>query len=159
MPWIRSEVRGCVLKRQTEIRSKYPDINGKFLNRPGESWKGISLNKRRIGTSYEIIAANYLKEQGVRILEKNYRLPQGEIDLIAEDKDCVIFVEVKYRKTADFGYPYEAVSKAKQYKICQIARQFVYSRRIRKQVRYDIISICGDRIHWYQNAFEHTGQY
>ena len=113
------------------------------------------MNRRDIGTAYEIIAAEYVKKQGVRIREMNYRITRGEIDIIGEDKDCIIFIEVKYRKTASYGYPWEAVSGSKQKQICRVARQYCYSKKINKQVRYDIISICGEEISWFKNAFEY----
>ena len=115
------------------------------------------MNTRKIGTAYEEIAANYLRKQGVHIITMNYRISGGEVDLIGEDKENIIFIEVKYRKTASYGEPWEAVSIHKQKKICKVARQYCYSKRIRKQVRYDIISICGEEITWFQNAFEHVG--
>ena len=115
------------------------------------------MNRRKTGTAFEEIAANYLRKQGIRIIDMNYRISGGEIDLIGEDNENIIFIEVKYRKTASYGEPWEAVSIHKQKKICNVARQYCYSKRIRKQVRYDIISICGDEILWFQNAFEHVG--
>lgn len=117
------------------------------------------MNQRKTGTAYEKIAANYLGVQGIHILAMNYRISQGEVDLIGEDKENIIFVEVKYRKTASYGQPWEAVSVHKQKKICNVARQYCYSKGIRKQVRYDVISICGEEILWFQNAFEHRGQW
>jgi len=114
------------------------------------------LNKRKIGKVYEDIAVQYLEQQGVRILEKNYSIAQGEVDIIAETLECVIFVEVKYRKNALFGQPWEAVSKEKQQKICKVARQFCYTRKINKQIRFDVISICGEEIFWFQDAFFYT---
>ena len=117
------------------------------------------MNRRNTGTAYEKIAADYLRKQGIKIREMNYRISQGEIDLIGEDKDTIIFIEVKYRKTASYGYPWEAVSINKQKKICKVARQYCYGKRIKKQVRYDIVSICGEEILWFQDAFEHIGNW
>ena len=117
------------------------------------------MNRRNTGTAYEKIAADYLRKQGIKIREMNYRISQGEIDLIGEDRDAIIFIEVKYRKTASYGYPWEAVSINKQKKICKVARQYCYSKRIKKQVRYDIVSICGEEIIWFKNAFEHFGEW
>lgn len=117
------------------------------------------MNHRKTGTAYEQIAADYLTVQGIFIREMNYRISRGEIDLIGEDKENIIFIEVKYRKTASYGEPWEAVSIHKQRKICKVARQYCYSRKIKKQVRYDVVSICGKEILWFQNAFEHEGQW
>lgn len=114
------------------------------------------MNRRQAGTAYEQIAADYLKKRGINIREMNYRISQGEIDIIGEDKDNVIFIEVKYRKTASYGYPWEAVSNNKQRQICKVARQYCYSKRVKKQIRFDIISICGEEIMWFQNAFEYV---
>lgn len=115
------------------------------------------MNRRKTGTAYEKIAADYLRKQGIKIREMNYRISQGEVDLIGEDRDTIIFIEVKYRRTASYGYPWEAVSINKQKRICKVARQYCYSKRIKKQARYDIISICGEEITWFKNAFEHVG--
>ena len=115
------------------------------------------MNKRKTGTAYEEIAADYLRKKGIHILVMNYRVSQGEVDIIGEDKENIIFIEVKYRKTASYGEPWEAVSIHKQKKICSVARQYCYTKRIKKQIRYDVISICGEEISWFQNAFEHTG--
>ena len=117
------------------------------------------MNQRKTGTAYEKIAADYVKKQGILILEKNYRISQGEIDMIGEDEETIIFFEVKYRKTASYGQPWEAVCSSKRKKICAVARQYCYSKRINKQVRYDVISICGDEILWFQDAFEHMGRW
>ena len=56
-----------------------------------------SYNKRQVGTEKEKLAAEYLKKKGYFIIEKNYRVRQGEIDLIARDSMCIVFIEVKYR--------------------------------------------------------------
>ena len=113
------------------------------------------MNRRTTGKNFEEIASQYLEKQGLKILVKNYRCFQGEIDLIAENSEYVIFVEVKYRKDNTYGEPWEAVSKAKQKKICKVARQFCYTKNVKKQIRYDIISICKEEIFWIQDAFFH----
>ena len=75
------------------------------------------MNRREIGTAYEEAAAVFLEGKGVRILEKNFRCREGEIDLIGRDGEYLVFFEVKYRKNADAGFPAEAVGIAKQKKI------------------------------------------
>ena len=67
------------------------------------------MNKRQTGADQEVLAAVWLEKQGLRILEKNYRCRQGEIDLIARDGRYLVFVEVKYRKGIHTGHPSEAV--------------------------------------------------
>ena len=71
-----------------------------------------------IGKKYEEEAVNYLKILKYKIIEQNFKLlPIGEIDIIAKDKNTLVFVEVKYRKTKDFGIPAEFVTKSKQKKV------------------------------------------
>lgn len=113
------------------------------------------MDKRKRGTAYEAIAAQYLEKYGVKILEKNYRTARGEVDIIALDKDILVFIEVKYRKNAEFGQPWEAVFEAKQRRICRAAEQYCYTRHTDRQVRYDVISICGEEIEWFKDAFPH----
>ena len=67
-----------------------------------------SYNKRQVGTEKENLAAEYLKKKGYFIIEKNYRVRQGEIDLIARDSTCIVFVEVKYRANGRSGDALEA---------------------------------------------------
>ena len=117
------------------------------------------MNRRQKGTFYEEIASSYLQKHGIRIIEKNYRIKQGEVDLIGEDASHLIFFEVKYRKDKEFGEPWESVFVEKRKRIGKVALQYIYSRKVKKQVRYDVISICGDEISWFKNAFYHEGYY
>ena len=113
----------------------------------------VKMNKRKTGTAYEVIAADYLKKQGVQIVEMNYRISRGEIDIIGKDRDTLIFIEVKYRKNASYGYPWEAISVEKQKRICYVAKQYLLKNRWKRQIRFDVISICGEEISWFRNAF------
>jgi putative endonuclease len=70
-----------------------------------------------IGKFGEDIASKYLEEKGYKIKERNYRTFLGEIDIIAEYKGSIIFVEVKTRRSDKFGYPEEAINFNKQQKI------------------------------------------
>lgn len=69
------------------------------------------------GKKSEIVASNYLKKKGYKILEMNYKNKVGEIDFIAKDKNYIVFVEVKARMSRLFGYPLEAIDERKQFKI------------------------------------------
>lgn len=113
------------------------------------------MNKRECGKIKEELAAVYLENSGIKILEKNFACKLGEIDLIGEDKGCIVFVEVKYRKTADYGYPQEAVSKNKRRKIVLVSGYYRMKKGFGDNVamRYDVISILGDKIRWDKNAF------
>ncbi len=112
-------------------------------------------NRRKIGTAYEEKAAAYLRAQGYRILEQNFRCKFGEIDLIGEESGLLVFLEVKYRKSSQFGNPAEAVTPAKQRTICRVADFYRMSRRIGENqgCRFDIVAILGDQVQVYRDAF------
>jgi putative endonuclease len=113
-----------------------------------------------VGRAFEEKASAFLEEQGVRILERNFRCRQGEIDLVGIHEGCLVFVEVKYRRNERSGMPEEAVGAGKQMKICRVSDYF----RIRNknyqdmQVRYDVVAIGGEEIRWYKNAFFYRNQ-
>lgn len=114
------------------------------------------MNKRQTGADYEAQAAEWLEEQGFRILERNYRCRQGEIDLIAMDGACLVFVEVKYRSGSRSGHPGEAVDVRKQRRIARTAVHYCYKNKIpdTQACRFDVLGILGDEIEYYKNAFE-----
>ena len=96
------------------------------------------------GKRSEIIASNYLKDKGYKILETNYKNKVGEIDLIARDGDYVVFVEVKARLSQKFGHPFEAIDERKQQKIHAVASLYlVQKRKYGTPCRFDAISILG----------------
>ena len=112
-------------------------------------------NSRSVGAQQEEKAAEYLESQGYQILERNFRCKAGEIDLIAEEAGCLVFLEVKYRKSSRYGMPAEAVTPAKQRRICRTADFYRMSRRIpeNRGFRFDVVSILGEEIEVYSNAF------
>ena len=89
-----------------------------------------SYNKRQVGTEKETLAAEYLREKGYFIIEKNYRVRQGEIDLIARDGACIVFVEVKYRADGRSGDALEAVTGAKIRQISKMALFYLNQKKI-----------------------------
>lgn len=102
------------------------------------------MQSNTFGKRSEIIATDYLKEKGYKILETNYKNKIGEIDIIAQDKDYIVFVEVKARMSQAFGHPFEAIDERKQYKIHQVASLYlVQKRKYGKPCRFDAISILG----------------
>lgn len=115
------------------------------------------MNKRKVGKAYEERAEEYLKKQDFIILEKNFRVRQGEIDLIGYHKGALVFVEVKYRKDKRKGLPEEAVTIAKQRQISRVAEFYLMCHPLPENLscRYDVVAICGEEITWYQNAFMH----
>lgn len=118
------------------------------------------MNNREVGSKAEEKAKAYLEKQGVRIVAENFRNRTGEIDLIGYDGVYLVFFEVKYRKDARKGYPYEAVTYAKQKKICEVSDYYQLCRKLPSDtaVRYDVISIMEEEITWLKNAFPYRGR-
>ena len=101
---------------------------------------------RQLGVKGEDLAATFLKRKGYRIAERNYKTPVGEIDIIAEDRGTLVFIEVKTRTDDSFGLPFEAVNSKKREKLRKVAL-FYLKNRCRKDVpsRFDVLSIrAGD---------------
>lgn len=117
------------------------------------------LSRLSIGRSGEQRAERYLCDRGLRLVARNHRCVQGEIDLIMRDGETLVFVEVRRRKNTDYGSPLETVSSAKQRKLIAAAQHFVASQKIssRQAQRFDVIGIVNDgndeTIEWIQNAF------
>lgn len=104
---------------------------------------------------YESAACDFLVSNGLKILDRNFRNRFGEIDIVAMDHGTFVFVEVKYRKTATAGYPEEAVNYKKARNICKVSDYYRLYKKIPSdnQIRFDVISIAGDKIRWHKNAF------
>jgi len=120
-----------------------------------KSMKSLSVNKRQMGTSYEIKAEEYLMKKGYKILERNYRNRQGEIDIIAKDREYFCFIEVKYRTTNEFGNPLEAVDFRKQKQIRKVALYYLMKNKLSEWTpcRFDVIAFEGEKMTHIENAF------
>ncbi len=104
----------------------------------------MTVVRKKLGTSSENLASEYLIRQGFQLIEKNYRCPIGEIDLIVRDQSHLVFVEVKSKRSIKYGIPAYAVNWRKQNKLVQLAKWYLKSNRIDKQsCRFDVVSI-----HW-----------
>ena len=94
------------------------------------------------GKEGEKIAAAFLKKNGYRIIEINFRCPIGEIDIVAKEKNNLVFVEVKTRKSIELGYPEQAVGIRKQKKMSQLALWYLQKRKIAEiNARFDVVAI------------------
>lgn len=104
------------------------------------------MNKREIGKKYETAAADYLLKKGYAILERNYRNPCGELDIIARKDDYLVYVEVRYRGSDKYGDPLETVNGRKQKQICRVAGWHYarYGARENLPCRFDVIGIYAD---------------
>ena len=106
---------------------------------------------------YEQLAAEFLEEKGYRILERNFRCRQGEIDIIAADREYLVFLEVKYRRNERMGSGAEAVDPAKQRRIIRCAQYYLMKHPGYADIpcRFDVVSICEEgNVTLYRNAFQ-----
>ena len=114
---------------------------------------------QQFGKRSEALAAKHLKKNGYKILCKNYRTKLGEIDLIAKDRDTLVFIEVKARRTMHYGHPKWSVTPQKQRKISMTALHYLKASRLHDvKARFDVVTICYDGRHpefeIVKNAFE-----
>lgn len=111
-------------------------------------------NNRVIGRKGEEIATRFLTKQGYEIIDRNYICRLGEIDIICKDKDYLVFVEVKYRKNTNKGFPIEAVGYYKQKRIIKVATYYVKEKHMYNlNIRFDVVEIVNNRIRVVKNAF------
>jgi len=82
------------------------------------------MKRRDTGIRGEKLARDFLKKQGYRILETNYRCPRGEIDIVAQHKDYLVFVEVRTKKSLEFGSPEESITLAKKERLKTVASHY-----------------------------------
>ena len=101
------------------------------------------MNNRSLGQLGEEHTCCYLQDKGYKILEKNFRNKLGEIDIIAQQAGTICFIEVKTRKSNQYGEPFEAVHAAKQRKIVRVALSYLKYKFKSVDVasRFDVISI------------------
>ncbi|MBO4838789.1 MAG: YraN family protein [Lachnospiraceae bacterium] len=115
------------------------------------------MNKREVGTCYEEQAARYLQRLGMEVLWRNYRCHVGEIDLILRDEDTLVFAEVKYRRTDEYGRGEVHVDRRKQRTIFRVAEQFLiryFPDGNYPPCRFDVVAIDGfDMVVHYPDAF------
>ena len=112
-------------------------------------------NHRRLGMNQEILACEFLKNNGYDIIESNFRCRLGEIDIIADNEGYLCFVEVKYRKNKYSGYAAESVNIKKQQIILKVAN-FYYTRYkipMSRPARFDVVAIDNNNISLIKNAF------
>jgi len=100
------------------------------------------MKRRDTGILGEKLAKGYLEGRGYRIRETNYRCPEGEIDIIAEHKDYLVFVEVKTRRSLEFGSPEESVTADKKERLRAVAARYQQSHDDLPQLwRIDVMAI------------------
>ena len=118
------------------------------------------LSPRKSGDDAERVAERYLSQQGLKLLARNYHCRYGEIDLIMQHAEALVFIEVKLRKTisgkVSFGGGLASITPSKQAKIIATAQYYLSSLKQLPPCRFDAVVLNGLNLHdveWHQNAF------
>lgn len=126
----------------------------------------MSRRRKELGRRGEQIAEGYLQTCGYKILEKNYRCPLGEIDLVAEEKGVLIFVEVRTLSSKNWGLPQMSINFTKQKKIIKTSLYYLSEKNMwNRTCRFDIVAITlpiengEQRVELIKGAFEAQNYY
>ncbi|MCX2749393.1 YraN family protein [Arthrobacter sp. MI7-26] len=103
--------------------------------------------KDLLGQHGETLAAGFLETQGMRIVDRNWRCPEGEIDIVALDGDILVIAEVKTRKNLAYGHPFEAVDAAKLARLHRLASSWCRDHELRAlRRRVDVVGVIDDGV-------------
>ncbi|MTW22013.1 YraN family protein [Allochromatium palmeri] len=109
---------------------------------------------RAIGEAKERIAESFLTTQGLTLVARNHRCRRGEIDLVMRDASILVFVEVRYRRSARFGTAAATVDARKQQRLILAARHYLLMHPTQLACRFDVVAIgAQDDIEWIKQAF------
>lgn len=114
------------------------------------------LNKKQTGDYYEQQACRYLERQGLTPIDKNARFKAGELNLVMQDKSCIVFVEVKFRKQTHFGGAAVTISASKRQKLLKAAYLWLSQKGLsatHTEFRFDAVTFEGDAnsVNWVKN--------
>lgn len=117
------------------------------------------MNRKSIGDDAEQLACEYLEQRGLKLLQRNFYCRGGEIDLVMQHGDSLVFVEVRYRRSTSFGRAAETITAQKQDRVVRCARYYLARHGNWNTVaRFDVVSIEGAperlQIEWITNAFQ-----
>lgn len=135
------------------MTDKQRSLLGKLLNSTPAK---ILTSRKKSGNKAELEACSYLQKSGLKLLEKNFSTKAGEVDLIMQDNDILVFIEVRYRKNADFGGAAASVTPSKQRRIIKAALAYQQKHAPQSSMRFDVVAIEGDNtsIDWIKSAFD-----
>jgi putative endonuclease len=107
------------------------------------------------GESSEALARRFMTDAGLKLVAKNFRCKQGELDLIMMDGQTLVVVEVRFRKSDRFGGAASSVTKSKQARIIAATQVYLSSQKTDRPIRFDVVALAGNgNIHWIKNAFQ-----
>lgn len=114
----------------------------------------VRTAKQIAGDAGEERALDYLQQQGLTLIERNFRCKGGEIDLILQDRKALVFVEVRKRADGRHGGAAASVTVHKQRRLIVAAQVFLQRYKMPPPCRFDVIAIEADNLHWLKNAIE-----
>jgi putative endonuclease len=118
----------------------------------------MTLDDASYGRWAEEAAVSFLKRRGYRIIDRNFRIRSGEIDIVASDGGTVAIIEVKARRRDDYGGPEGGLTPVKRRKITRVAEAYLAMKKVRADVRFDVVFVRGTienpLIELIQNAFD-----
>lgn len=122
----------------------------------GTSTTAAGPRTSQLGAAAELRAARFLAEQGLRLVERNFRCRSGEIDLVMRDGEWYVFVEVRLRRNSHYGSAADSVTSGKRRRFARAAEHYLLARGIDARCRFDVVALggpSGERIEWIPDAF------
>ncbi|AGM41472.1 hypothetical protein SPISAL_06890 [Spiribacter salinus M19-40] len=114
----------------------------------------MSARPQRIGAAAEQTALDYLQAAGLLLIERNFRIRRGEIDLVMRDNAEIVFVEVRARDTGHFGDGIDSITRAKRHRLIAAASAWLQRQRSEPPTRFDVIGLDQTgQITWIRDAF------
>ncbi len=130
-------------------------INRKPAQLPDNKQLKLNSPSQKTGDYFEGQAQQKLETKGLVLIAKNYRCKLGEIDLIMQDGEELVFIEVRYRNHSAFGGASESITKHKIRRVIRAANQFLTNNDLHDKFpcRFDIVTFENEKFHWIKNAF------
>lgn len=105
-------------------------------------WKGAAIDRKRIGAWGERVARDYIAKLGYRIIDTNFRCREGEIDIIAEKGEQLVFIEVRARTGSELGTPEESITLSKRQKLIEVANAYLQTHEgLHVSWRIDVVAV------------------
>ena len=123
---------------------------------PARTSRPRQLTSKQTGDAWESTARDWLQSKGLHFIAANVRERGGEIDLIMREGSTTVFVEVRYRRSAQFGGAAASVTRSKQHKILQTARVWLARHNgsfDTVDCRFDVLAFTGNDVEWFNDAF------
>ncbi len=110
---------------------------------------------QQTGQQAEELVCQHLQKEGLKLIDRNYRCRLGEIDLIMQEANDLIFIEVRYRENIFFGNGAESVTRTKQNKLIKAASYYLQQQKLHESIncRFDVVSLSSRGLEWIKNAF------